>query len=135
MSQVMMKLGNYTFSLNTAAYQRLQRTTSYRWSSQDRINKTAARQFIGPGDDTIKLAGVIFPQFNGGAGQLDSLRELAGTGKPHLLVDSLGIVHGYWCLTDIDETQTKHLAGGIPRQQEFSLSLIYYGDTLPNQAG
>lgn len=132
MSEVMLKLGSYTFSLNTAAYQRLQRTTAYKWNAQERINNNAARQYTGPGDDSIKLAGAIFPQFRGGAGQIDEMRALGKTGQPQLLVDSIGRVHGYWCINSIDETQTKHIAGGIPRQQEFSLSLTYYGDKLPN---
>ena len=132
MSDVMLKLGSYAFSLNTAAYQRLQRTTEYRWSAQERIGQHSARQFNGPGDDSIKLAGAIFPNFRGGTGQLDNLRTLAATGKPQLLIDSFGRIHGYWCITNVDETQSKHLSGGQPRQQEFNLGLTYYGDTLPN---
>ena len=132
MTDVMMKWGSYSFSLNTAAYQRLQRTSAFRWSAQERIGQHAARQYNGPGEDSIKLAGAIFPQFRGGAGQLDAFRSLAAEGTPKLLIDSLGNVWGYWCLTNVDETQSKHLSGGQPRQQEFNLSFIYYGDTLPN---
>ena len=131
MSDVMMKLGSYTFSLSTAAYQRLQRSTAWRWSSMERIGNHAARQYNGPGEDSIKLAGAIFPQFMAGARQLDEMRELGNTGEPQLLVDSIGRIHGYWCITSIEETQNKHIAGGIPRQQEFSLSLTYYGEKLP----
>ena len=48
-SSYLMKLGEYTFSIDSAAYQSLSRTTEFRWRSQARVGRLPAQQFIGPG--------------------------------------------------------------------------------------
>ncbi|WP_199237391.1 phage tail protein [Azospirillum sp. TSH64] len=124
----MLALGEYRFSIDTAAYQTLQRSTEYRWPSQDRLGRAPALQFLGPGTDQISLAGTIFPQFRGGIGQLDKLRAEAGKGEPLLLVDGRGRVHGKYVVTKIEETQALFLSDGTPRKVDFSLELLRYGD-------
>ncbi len=124
----MMALGDYYFSIDTASYQTWQRSTAYRWPQQERIGREPASQFIGPGTDTIILDGTIYPHYKGGIGQLDAMREMAGTGAPLLLVDGLGRVHRKWCITQIDEGQSVFLPGGIPRKVTFSLQLQRYGE-------
>ncbi|TAN71131.1 MAG: phage tail protein, partial [Magnetospirillum sp.] len=99
MTEVMMALGGYRFSLSTAAYQDLDRTNEYRWAAQERMGRRSARQFTGPGDETIALSGVILPHYRGGLGQLDAMRAEAGKGKPLMLVDGLGRVWGKYCIT------------------------------------
>ena len=49
----MAKLGEYMFSLETAAFQQLQRDTAYRWATLNRIGRAPARQFTGLGEDAI----------------------------------------------------------------------------------
>jgi hypothetical protein len=128
MTDVMMGLGNYRFSLSTAAYQDLKRTNPYRWSAQNRIGQRPALQYIGPGQETIELSGDIYPLYKGGIGQLDKMRVLAGTGQPQILVDGLGNIWGKWCIEEIQETQTTFLPGGIPKKQSFTLRLSHYGE-------
>ena len=36
-TRIMMALGSYRFSMDTAAYQEFRRQTSYRWTEQDRV--------------------------------------------------------------------------------------------------
>ena len=76
---VMLQLGAYQFGLNTAAFQGLQRSDDYRWPEQERLGREAALQFVGPGATTINLDGVIYPEWRGGAGQLDAMRAEAGS--------------------------------------------------------
>ncbi|MCL6285588.1 phage tail protein, partial [Ruegeria sp. 2012CJ41-6] len=66
MSNVMMMLGAYPFMLDTAAYQRLSRVSSYRWKQQDRIGRKPAQHYVGPGADRITLRGEILPHWKGG---------------------------------------------------------------------
>ena len=54
-SSYLMKLGEYTFSIDSAAYQSLSRTTEFRWRSQARVGRLPAQQFIGPGRETVEF--------------------------------------------------------------------------------
>ena len=124
----LMKLGNFTFAISTAAYGELARTAEYRWARQDRIGRAPARQFIGPGDDTIELRGTIYTTYRGGLGQVDAMRAEAGRGEPLRLVGGTGTVFGLWVILRIRETGKTFLPGGAPRQIDFELSLAYYGE-------
>ena len=87
-SSYLMALGDYRFSLETAAYQELTRSTEYRWQSQDRLRHRPAQQYLGPGREEITLNGMIYPSFRGGLGQLDRMRQEAEKGTPLLLTVS-----------------------------------------------
>ena len=126
--RVMWMLGEFMFSRDTAAPQSLRRNTSYSWASQDRFGRDPALQYTGPGKDTIDLDGVIYPQYKGGLGQLDGIRELAGKGKPQLLVDGRGMVYGKWSILGVEETGSVFLSNGTPRKVEFRLSLQRFGE-------
>jgi hypothetical protein len=128
MPDVMMGLGAFRFSLSTAAYQRLQRTDTYRWVFQDRFGRDAAAQFCGPGKRSITLEGTIYPRFRGGLEQIDAMRAEAAKGKALLLVDGLGHVWGKWVIEEVAETATRFFAKGVPLKQEFRLQLAFYGE-------
>lgn len=120
---VMMQLGSFQFSVNTAAYQELRRRTAYTWASQDRFGRSPNLQFTGPGEDTITLSGVIYTEYRGGIGQLDAMRGMASRGMPLLLVDGYGRLLGRWAILSVEEGQTVFAAFGRPRKQEFTLQL------------
>jgi phage protein U len=127
MPGVMMGLGEFRFEIDTAAYQSLSRNDEYRWESQERIGRAPALQFIGPGHTTITLEGVIFPQWKGGLGQIQTMRNMAGRGFPLFLVSGFGDIFGLFAITNIDETQTTFFSNGAPRKQEFVVELMSYG--------
>lgn len=128
MTEIMMMLGMYQFSVSTAAYESLRRSVDYRWPVQERIGRRPARQFVGIGDETIELSGVILPHYLGGLGQLDSMRELAGQGVALTLADGRGRIWGKYCITAVSETRTVFWPDGEPRRMEFRLSLGRYGE-------
>jgi len=125
---VMMALGSYRFAIETSAYQQLQRTISYRWQAQDRINNDPAMQFVGPGAEQINLEGVIYPDFRGGLGQIEGMKDSADRGEPLLLVDGLGQIWGRWVILQIEETREVFLKNGVPRKISFRLSISRYGE-------
>lgn len=129
-SKGMMKLGDFTFALNTAAYQNYSHSSSYNWPEQARIGSNPALQFTGTGVTTISLSGVIFPYFRGGLEQVEDMRKQAGSGKPLLLISGMGIMKGYWCITSVKEKSSEFRASGLPRKIEFTMDLKYYGDKL-----
>ena len=136
----MMQLGPIRFSIGTAAYQNLQRSTQYAWKVRERVVPEALKrlglggpgyQYNGPGDDTINLNGTIYPQFNGGAMQVSLMRLAAGTGVPLPLIEGSGFILGLWIITRIGETNSIFFANGESRKIEFTLELKrYYEDQL-----
>ncbi len=135
MADIMMALGDFRFSLDTAAYQRLDRVAQWRWEPQDRIGRPPAHQFLGPGAETVTLDGVIYPEFRGGFEQLDAMRRSADAGEPLDLVDGTGRVWGLWCLTEVKETASVFHADGRPKKQEFTLQLVKFGEDAAGGQG
>lgn len=131
MAGYLARLGAFTFGIDTAAFQDLQRVSTYRWEAKNRIGRKPAHQNVGAGADTIRLSGVIFPHYRGGLGQIGAMRAQAETGEPLDLVyafEAVGQYCGRWCIASIEETRTVFFADGAPRKIEFSLELVEYGD-------
>ncbi|MGD9918610.1 MAG: phage tail protein [Paenirhodobacter sp.] len=128
MTKVMMMLGPYPFMLDTAAYQQLRRSTSYRWAEQARIGRKPAQQYVGAGSDEITLEGEILPHWKGGYSQVALMRAQGAIGKPLILLEGYGgVVLGQYVITKIDETKSELLADGAPRLINFSVTLKEYG--------
>lgn len=123
----MLALGNYRFSVSTAAFQSLERTSEYRWAQMNTFGTRPANQFVGIGKDEIRLKGVIFPHYKGGLAQIDAMRATAANGQPLKMVSSTGEKLGKWVIVSIQEAQS-HLINGQPLKQEFTVVLRYYGD-------
>lgn len=128
MSKVMMALGNYRFSLSTAAYDTLKRTDAWRWTSQDRLTRAPAKQFLGRGETKITLDGTIYPHYRGGLGQLKAMRAEADKGEPLILTDGLGNIWGKFIIEEITESTSGHTAEGVGMKIDFSLSITSYGE-------
>lgn len=129
-SRVMLALGDYRFAISTAAYQDLERTNEWRWASVERIGAAPAKQFVGPGDDTVSMSGIIYPHFiaaRQGLEQVSRMRQEANLGLPRLLVDGSGRVWGLYCITSLHERQKVFFSDGRPRAIEFDVSLVAYG--------
>ncbi|RPE74637.1 phage tail protein [Vulcaniibacterium tengchongense] len=130
---MMMALGTFVFDLQHLAYQQLQRSAAWRHASSERVGARAAHQYLGPGDETIELSGVVAPELTGDPASLDVLREMADEGRPLSLVDGTGVVHGAYVITGLNATHTLFFADGIPRRIEFGLSLKRVDDVAPRE--
>lgn len=128
---VLMTLGAFGFSLDTAAYAEFVRKHEYRWQPQERLGRPPAYQYVGPGSATVAFRGTLYPGFRGGPAQLDALRAEAGQGQPLLLTDGRGRVWGRWAILRLEETQTAFFADGAPRRVDFRLELAFYGEDRP----
>lgn len=120
---MMLALGMFVFSLSTLAYQELQRQTEWRHPSNSRVGAAPARQFIGRGDDSITLPGIIFPELAGTTLSLDALRLMANTGKAWPMIEGTGRIYGLWVIESLSETKTVFFRDGTARRIEFTLSL------------
>lgn len=131
-----MKLGPFVFSINTAAYQTLQRQDQYRWQTIEVIGSELAHQYMGPGERTINLAGVVYTHYDAGrqpfsaevvgTEQVNSLRGVADTGSPMILTDGRGRAYGRWVVTSLSNSESIFHDNGAPKKQEFDLSLRFY---------
>ena len=119
---MMMIFGMFVFSIPTATYQSLQRTTSWRHASNSCVGDAPAYQYLGPGEDTITLDGSIVPEF-GNQLSLTALRLMGNTGKSYPLIAGTGKVYGMWKLDEISDTHTFHHPNGLARKVEFSIKL------------
>lgn len=135
----MMMLGPVQFSIDTAAYQNLKRTTEYRWGKQERLGHPIlkhfgiggpAYQYIGPGDESVNLDGTIYPHFKGGPFHLALMRLAAGSGIAMPLIESSGFLLGRWVIMQVDETNSLFLDDGKARKIQFSLALKRYSEDI-----
>ena len=125
----MFRLGSFNFALNVAVFQEMHRSTEYRWPAQDRFGQLPALQYAGPGEETITLPGVIYPEWRGSANAMDQLRALAAKGQPLLLLDAQGALYGRWVITQVEETRGTFAAFALPRKIEFSVAIKKFDGT------
>lgn len=120
---MMMILGMFPFSLPTLAYQDFQRQTEWRHGSTSRIGTNPARQYLGRGDDSITLTGVLLPGLTGSALTLDALRAMADTGKAWPLIEGTGKIYGLWIIESLGDSRSLFFRDGAARRIEFTLVL------------
>ena len=78
---MMLALGMFVFELRTLPYQSMQHSKDYRWVSNDRVGKPPAYQFLGEGENSIQLAGTLYPAITGGWISLKAVEVMANEGN------------------------------------------------------
>ncbi|QIL44637.1 phage tail protein [Acidovorax sp. HDW3] len=132
---MLMALGQFVFGLDTLAFESLRRASAWRHPSQSRVGAMPARQYLGAGDDTITLSGVLAPEFRGTATSLAQLRDMAGRGNAFALVSGAGDIFGAYVIESLQETATLFVPDGRPRRIEFELQLQRVDAALSDAAG
>lgn len=131
---MLITLGQFAFGIDTLAFDKLVRSSTWRHPSNSRVGARPARQSLGPGDETLGLTGVLAPEFRGTAKSLDDLREMADQGKAWALVGGESIL-GAWVIESLQQTGTHYTPGGRPRRIEFDLKLARVDDHLAEGGG
>jgi len=132
---MLMTLGFFVFDLRTAPYEELQRQTAYRHPQQARAGQRPSYQYLGPGEDTITIAGTLYPEITAGRVTLDLLRNMASQGKAWPLIEGTGRMLGFWVVTNVQETSTHFMRDGAPQKIGFSCSLARVDDKDPSLLG
>lgn len=125
---MMMALGLFVFGLRTVPYQQLQRQLSWRHPSNSVVGQRPKRQFVGAGDETITLSGVLYPELTGGKISLDTLAMMAEDGKAWPLIEGTGVYYGLFVIEEIAETHSFFFPDGAARKIEFSIKLTRVDD-------
>lgn len=132
---MMAALGQFTFALNTLAFQELRRSSNWRHASNSRVGARPARQYVGPGDETIALSGLLAPEFMGDRKAIARLRDMADRGAAYALVNGAGENFGAWVIESLEETGSIFVREGVARRVEFSVNLTRVDDALADPAG
>ncbi|MBB3189221.1 phage tail protein [Halomonas cerina] len=132
---MMMAYGMFVFALNSAPYQELQRQSAWRHAGQGRVGKRPARQFLGPGDDTITLTGTLLPHFTGGQQNLDQLRQMAAEGAAWPLIEGNGTFYGLYVIESLSESKSHQMRDGSAQRIGFSLTLQRVDDDRADLLG
>lgn len=130
MAETFMKIGDFRFSLDSATYQSLKHSQSYRWETQARIHRRPAKQFVGVGEETLEFTGLMYPKNPQESNALTPLSDLAEQGEPLLLVDGLGFNWGLWVILSISEDHSVFISSGVARKKSFSIKIQNYGEDL-----
>lgn len=125
---MLMSFGQFVFGMDTLAYQELQRQTQWKHRSNSRVGARDGRQYLGPGDDTFTISGVLMPDLAGTPAALDELRRMGDTGDAYVLVDGAGTVHGAYLLEGVTQNSSYIAKDGTGRRIEFSISLTRQDD-------
>lgn len=125
---MLMALDQFIFGMETVNFHELQRQTQWKHRNSSRVGARDARQYTGPGDDTITITGVLVPELAGKLSSLQELRKMADAGAAYALVDGAGSVYGAFLIEGISENQSYHDVQGRPRKVEFTLSLTRTDD-------
>lgn len=131
----MMSLGQFAFGLSTLPFETLRRQSDWRHPTNSRVGVRPASQYLGPGNDTITLSGVLAPEFKGSTRTLVQLREMANSGKVWALVAGTGEVFGAWSIENLTETRTVLMDNGAARRIEFELQLKAQDDERAEPSG
>ncbi|WP_455474741.1 phage tail protein [Bartonella sp. B30(2025)] len=124
---MMLALGHFIFSVETAAYQKLDLFYDVPWVEQGRLGRKAALQLPAVANAEFSLTGVVYPDFKSGTRQLEQLRRMAHNGA-HILVTGQGRILGKFVILSVEEKQSFFHKNGTPKKQEFTVRLKEYGE-------
>lgn len=120
---MLLSLGDFRFSVDTAAYDDLGLEAEYPWAKVERLGNTPQLQAVGKEHRTISLKGVIYTTYRGGTAQPEALRAMAGKMQPLELVTGDGKAWGKWCVTKVGGSDSNFFEDGVPQKQTFNVEL------------
>ncbi|MCS6160697.1 phage tail protein [Shewanella baltica] len=120
---MMMTLGFFVFSRLTVPYQASQHDMVWRHPTNSRVGARPSAQFLGVGDETLTLSGVLMPEITGGELSLEALRKMADTGKAYPLIEGRGTVTGFFVIEKISKGRSEFFSDGAARKIEFTIEL------------
>ncbi len=124
-----MCLGQFPFTTDTLTFTEIQRQRSWQYADNAVAKGRKKRQFIGSGDETISLPGLIYQEHGfGNRFAIDDLAAMADTGQGFVLVDGSGYLYGVFTIDSIDETKQILLFNGVPRKIDFTIKLTRVDD-------
>lgn len=126
---MLMCLGQFPFTTDTLTFTEIQRQRSWQYADNAVAKGRKKRQYIGSGDETISLPGLIYQEHGfGNRFAIDDLAAMADTGQGFVLVDGSSYLYGVFTIDSIDETKQILLFNGVPRKIDFTIKLTRVDD-------
>lgn len=113
---MMLALGMFVFERRTLPYQSMQHSKDYRWASNDRVGKPPVYQFLGEGENSIQLAGTLYPAITGGRISLLAVELMADEGRAWPLIEGTGNIFGMYIVDKVSTTHTEFSAMARPER-------------------
>lgn len=120
---MMMSLDTFLFEIGTLPYQQMEQAWKWRHARSERFGARPALQFAGPGEETMKLTGKLYPGVAGRYSSLARLREMADTGESYTLLTGRNEVLGQYVITSIGLTSEIFTVEGVARKADFTVEL------------
>lgn len=116
------------FSGSNVPYTQIDTEKNYNHAFNPRIGARDSRQYTGIGEDKMTITGTLVPFVTGGRSALQVFEMQATSGLAFPLIESNGIIHGYYVITSITTSEKNHIADGRPKVIEYTISLKREGD-------
>lgn len=119
----LLTLGMFVFGMDRLNFHELERQISWKHGKSPRFGIRDAGQFLGPGDETITLTGLLVPEIAGTYGDIDRLIEMGNTGEIYPLILGTGTIMGEFRMLKLDDRWRNLINGGVARQTDFAIDL------------
>ena len=131
-------LGYFAFNINTAPYTQMSESRTYRHARNSIVGGRPRGQYIGEGEETLSLSGILYPEVTGGKSNLYYLERMAKEGNAYTLITEGFKFKGMYVIDQINTTDSHFFKDGVARKIEFTLDLTktddkpasLYGDFL-----
>ena len=121
---MLLSLGDFQFSVDTAVYSELRMKADYPWTTVDRLQNIPQYQAMGKETRVISLAGTVYPSYReAGLQQIEELRKAAAEMKPQYLMAGNGRYLGRWVVKSISQTDNLFFSDGAPQRQDFEIEM------------
>lgn len=120
---MLLAIGMFVFEVPNLLFDQLKRRRNWRHPTSERVGARAASQFVGVGEDTLTLSGVLAPGVMGRKDALEDLAAMADQGRSWPVVDGDGFVYGAFVILDLDETKRELLENGQATLIDFTVNL------------
>ncbi len=130
----MMMWGFFPFCIKTLPYQGLDKSNAYKYANNQIIGARDSSQFLGIGDEIVKLSGTLLPSVTGGRRILGLVKMQSEKGKAWPLIERNGTIHGFYKCLNVSERSSIFEHNGAPHKVEFDIELKRTDDTISKVA-
>lgn len=116
-------LGMFAFGRESILPDTITDAGDWRHEMTARVGARPAAQFLGPGQRTVTLTGVLVPEILGDRSSLTTLEEMADIGDAYSLIDGEGRKWGEYVIRTLDADRTALIDNGAARRIEFRVGL------------
>lgn len=132
---MILSLGPHVFDILPVNLQSIERALVMNWPAISRFGGAPARQYVGEGEHTIRLTGLVFPEAFGGYEEYEALRATVLAAQPVIMLGLgaglVGTVFGLVVITGVRDRQDHLAPDGIGRRLAFDIEVAPKGGDEP----